>query len=323
MFHEKAFCSQSIYPVPDDGSGAGSRPGNGICGRGNACSHSGNLGHARKHPRIFLREQCSHRQQRHARIYNYIQQVPAENPIVFLVDAGDVIQGTIMTDDIANKYPDSEHPVIAAMNFMGYDCMTLGNHEFNWGIGAMKAILSQADFPVLGANVLNQDGSFVTGHGWTLLERGGIRVAVIGVCTPAIPIWDGGKAGIAETTFESGSVAVRKAVEEIGDRADLILVSAHMGQYAEYDQVSGSVLPFPLPWTTTGGSSVSTCARTIRAVRRLSDISTRVCLPRPITAATTSRITMPWWLRLKRTAPPALPRRSIRNTDIPCPKTGR
>ena len=82
-----------------------------------------------------------------ARLYTYIEQVRAENPVVFLVDGGDDIQGTIMTDDISNKAPENEHPVIAAMNFMGYDAMTLGNHEFNWGIDAMKTILGQANSP--------------------------------------------------------------------------------------------------------------------------------------------------------------------------------
>ena len=175
-----------------------------------------------------------------ARLYTYIKQVREENPIVYLVDAGDDIQGTIMTDDIANKTPDNEHPVIAAMNYMGFDAMTLGNHEFNWGIETMKKILGQATFPVLGANVLDKDGNYVTGNGWTIIDRGGVKLAVIGVCTPDIPIWDGGKEGIADTTFEAGNVAVKKAIEEIGDQADIILVSAHMGQYAEFDEDGGS-----------------------------------------------------------------------------------
>lgn len=175
-----------------------------------------------------------------ARLYTYIEQVRSENPNVFLVDAGDDIQGTIMTDDIANKASEKEHPVIAAMNFMGYDAMTLGNHEFNWGIETMKQILSQAKFAVLGANVLDKDGHYVTGNGWIIVDRGGVRLAIIGVCTPFIPVWDGGKEGINDTTYEAGSVAVKRAIEEIGDQADIILVSAHMGQSAEYEEVGGS-----------------------------------------------------------------------------------
>ena len=175
-----------------------------------------------------------------ARLHTYINQVRKENPIVFLIDGGDAIQGTLMTDAIANKDPDSEHPVITAMNEMEYDSMTLGNHEFNWGITTMKKILSQARFPVLGANVLDQDGNYVTGAGWTILERGGVRLAVIGVCTPDVPWWDADKEGISDTTFEAGYAAVQKAIEEIGDRADILFVSAHMGEFPEFDEDGGS-----------------------------------------------------------------------------------
>ena len=175
-----------------------------------------------------------------ARLFNYIKQVREENPIVFLVDGGDDIQGTIMTDDIANKSPEDPHPVIEIMNYMGYDSMTLGNHEFNWGIPSMMKILGQAKFPVLGANVLDADGNLVTGYGWTIIDRGGIKLAVIGVVTPDIPIWDGDKEGIADTNFEAGYAAVKKAIKEIGDQADIIMVSAHMGQFAEFDEYGGS-----------------------------------------------------------------------------------
>lgn len=175
-----------------------------------------------------------------SRLYTYIKKVREEEPVVFLVDAGDEIQGTIMTDDIANKSPDKEHPVMTAMNFMDYDCMTVGNHEFDWGIPAMKKILEQADFPVLGANILDKNEEPVTGEGWIILERGGIRLAVIGVCTPDVPIWDKDKEGVSDLTFEAANKVVKKAVGEIGDSADIILVSAHMGQYAEYDEENGS-----------------------------------------------------------------------------------
>lgn len=175
-----------------------------------------------------------------ARLYTYIQQVRAENPNTILIDAGDDIQGTIMTDDLYNKTPEEPHPVIAAMNYMGYDAMTLGNHEFNWGIPTMQTILSQAEFPVLAANVTDADGEFVTGAGWTIVERDGVKVAVIGVVTPDVPIWDGGKEGIEDATFEAANVAVGKAIDAIGDQADMIVVSAHMGMYAEFDEEGGS-----------------------------------------------------------------------------------
>lgn len=175
-----------------------------------------------------------------ARLYTYIQQVRAENPNTILIDAGDDIQGTIMTDDIYNKIPEEPHPVVAAMNYMGYDAMTLGNHEFNWGIDTMQKILSQAQFPVLAANVKDASGGFVTGAGWTIVEKDGVKVAVIGVVTPDVPIWDGGKEGVEACTYEAANTAVKNAIAEIGDGADAIVVSAHMGMYAEFDEDGGS-----------------------------------------------------------------------------------
>jgi len=175
-----------------------------------------------------------------SRLYTYIEQVRKENPNTVLIDAGDDIEGTIMTDDLANKKPDEAHPVMAAMNFMKYDAMTLGNHEFNWGIDNMLKIVGQAEFPVLGANVLGKDGKPVTGAGYTIVERDGVKIAIIGVCTPDIPIWDGTKQGIEDTTFEAANVAVKKAIAEIGDKADVIVVSAHMGVFAEFDEDGGS-----------------------------------------------------------------------------------
>ena len=175
-----------------------------------------------------------------ARLYTYVQQVRAENPNTILIDAGDDIQGTIMTDDLYNKTPEEPHPIMAAMNFMGYDAMTLGNHEFNWGIPTMLQILDQAEFPVLAANVLDKDGAFVTGAGWTIVEKGGVKVAVIGVVTPDVPIWDGGKEGIEDAVFEAANTAVKKAIAAIGDEADVIVVSAHMGTHAEFDEDNGS-----------------------------------------------------------------------------------
>lgn len=169
-----------------------------------------------------------------ARLYTYIQKVRDENPNTLLIDGGDDIQGTIMSDDLFNKKPEREHPVIAAMNYMKYDAMTVGNHEFNWGIEAMKTILGQADFPILAANVRDKDGKSVIGEDWVILEAGGVKIAVIGVTSPSVPRWDGGKTGIDECTYEDVSVAVKRAIEEIGDKADIIMVSAHVGLEAEF-----------------------------------------------------------------------------------------
>lgn len=175
-----------------------------------------------------------------ARVYTYVQEVRAENPNTILTESGDFIQGTIMTDDLFNKFPEKEHPVVAAMNFMGYDAITAGNHEFNWGITNMQTILGRSNAPVLAANVKDANGELVTGAGWTIVDRAGVKVAIIGVVTPNVPVWDGGKEGIDDCTYEAANVAVKNAIAEIGDEADILVVSAHMGLEPEFDTENGS-----------------------------------------------------------------------------------
>ena len=168
-----------------------------------------------------------------ARVAAYVSQVRDENPNTILVDAGDTIQGTIMTDDLYSK-DTKDHPVPAALNYMGYDAWVLGNHEFNFGVDTLKSIIAQADMPVLAANIKNADGSYFTGAGYTIVERGGVKVAIIGVDTPNIPRWDGTKQGVSDLTFEPMADAVAACIKEIGDKADVIMVSAHAGLSAEY-----------------------------------------------------------------------------------------
>ena len=168
-----------------------------------------------------------------ARVSTYVKEVRAENPNTILVDAGDTIQGTIMTDDLYSK-DTTGHPVPAALDYMQYDAWTLGNHEFNFGVDTLKSIIEQTDVPVLSANTKNADGTYLTGAGYTIVDRGGVKVAIIGVTTPNIPRWDGTKQGVSDLTFEPMADAVAACIDEIGDQADVIMVSTHAGLEAEY-----------------------------------------------------------------------------------------
>ena len=174
-----------------------------------------------------------------ARLYTYIQKTREDNPVTFLIDGGDELQGNILTDYVASGNPEDEHPVIAAMNYMGYDSMVLGNHDFDWGVSGMQKMISTAQFPLICQNVFDEKGNLLTGEGWTILERGGIRLAVIGVVTPNVPRLNGKAEGVSDLVFEDAPEAVKKAVAEIGDQADIIMVSAHMGMNGEFDDAGG------------------------------------------------------------------------------------
>lgn len=176
-----------------------------------------------------------------AQVSSYVKSLRDAGENVILVDNGDTIQGTIMSDDLANKNPDDPHPVIAAMNYMGYDAMGLGNHEFNWGVASMKKILGQAEFPVLCSNIRDGKGELVAKDGaWTVVEKAGIKVAIIAADTPHIQKWDGGKDGIDELQIVSLTEGVEAAMKEIGDSADVVMVIAHAGPTSEYSEADAA-----------------------------------------------------------------------------------
>ena len=174
------------------------------------------------------------------RLYTYVRQVRAAEENVLLIDGGDMIGGSVMLSDICPKHRGEIHPVVEAMNLIGYDAAVVGNHDFDTGTDYFKNVFSQADFPVLGANVREADGKLFTGRSHTVIERGGVRVAVVGVVTPFVNVTAKGAPGVSELCFMPGADAVRETLKEIEGQYDVLMVAAHMGGYGEFDIENGS-----------------------------------------------------------------------------------
>nr|WP_319776700.1 5'-nucleotidase C-terminal domain-containing protein [uncultured Sphaerochaeta sp.] len=171
-----------------------------------------------------------------ARIATYVEQVRDAHPNVILVDNGDVIQGNIMTDDLYNKR-EGEHPVIRAMNLLDYDSLTLGNHEFNFGEKLIKRMQELANFPILSANMSRLDGTMAA-LPYTIVERSGVKVGIIGLTNPNAPRWDGEKTD--PFVYAPVGPAARRVVDILDDKVDVLVVVAHVGLYPEYDVDGGS-----------------------------------------------------------------------------------
>lgn len=169
-----------------------------------------------------------------AKVYSVIKRIREENPNTILIDNGDTIQGTILSDDLYNNREDLDNPVIDVMNYMGYDAMTLGNHEFNFGINLIKKIEKEAKFPLLGANITyTKDGSYLV-KPYTVVEVGGIKIGILGITNPNIPRWDGPK--VTELEFQGMEVAAEKHIKELkeNEKVDIIIASTHAGFEPEY-----------------------------------------------------------------------------------------
>jgi 2',3'-cyclic-nucleotide 2'-phosphodiesterase/3'-nucleotidase len=170
-----------------------------------------------------------------ARIATLIRAVRAENPNTILIDCGDTIQGTPLEGVYQKALRDGSPPAVGdpmmrAMNLLGYDAMALGNHEFNAGLLNLDRARKDAKFPWISANtVLAKPGAQREFEPYLVKTVAGIKVAVIGITTPMIPLWEKPE-NLGAYRFTPPVEAVRAAIAQLrGARPDLILVAAHSG----------------------------------------------------------------------------------------------
>ena len=106
---------------------------------------------------------------------------------VILVDNGDILQGQPIA--YYYNYIDtvSKHVTADMMNFMGYDVANMGNHDVETGHAVYDRWVADCAFPVLGANIVRTDTGEPYLKPYQILERDGVRIAILGMITPAIP----------------------------------------------------------------------------------------------------------------------------------------
>lgn len=148
-----------------------------------------------------------------------------------LLSAGDMIQG----NGWANLFQGES--VIELMNTMHFDVMVVGNHEFDFGQEVLKKRISEAEFPVLGANV----EGLGTLKPYVIKEVNGIRIALIGVTTEDTPLSTHPR-NASGLKFLPPADTVSTYVGELKNKADVILVLSHIGYQADRalaEQVKG------------------------------------------------------------------------------------
>ncbi len=164
------------------------------------------------------------------KVHTIVQQIRAENANTILLDVGDTIQGTLLTDDLYNvSLLDQPHPMITAMNFMEYDAMTLGNHEFNFGLGLIDKIVQEADFPILSANTYQKSDDTHYVQPYTIKEIEGIRIGILGLTTPKIPMWDGPKVESLYFTHMASEAEKQIKTLQEEENVDLVIGAMHSG----------------------------------------------------------------------------------------------
>jgi 2',3'-cyclic-nucleotide 2'-phosphodiesterase/3'-nucleotidase len=161
-----------------------------------------------------------------------IAQVRRETPYTLLVDCGDTIQGSPLASvyeiDARAGRTVAPEPMMLAMNEIGYDAMVVGNHEFNFGLKALSVARDTAHFPWLSANTVT--GKALAPFAPYLVKTvGGVKVAVIGITTPAIPQWEKPET-IRGLSWLTPELAVRRALAALeAEKPDVTLVAVHGG----------------------------------------------------------------------------------------------
>lgn len=185
-----------------------------------------------------------------ARTASIIEAIRAEAGNSILVDNGDVIQGNPLGDYIAYEkgLGNAPHPIIAAMNTLGYEVGTLGNHEFNYGLEFLEKALAGANFPFVSANLVKgelaadplSDDTWIEPYRIVEKEitdgagaKSTVKIGFIGFLPPQIMTWD--------ATHLTGKVNTRDIVETAKayvprmkeEGADIIVALSHSGISAE------------------------------------------------------------------------------------------
>jgi 2',3'-cyclic-nucleotide 2'-phosphodiesterase/3'-nucleotidase len=183
-----------------------------------------------------------------SRTASLIDAVRKEATNAMLIDNGDLLQGNPMGDYIAYEkgMKDGDlHPIMKGMNLLGYECSTLGNHEFNYGLSFLDKVLAGANFPFVCANLIRGNELAASPRDdklylkpYVILDKAikdgsgaekPIKVGIIGFVPPQIMIWDAKNL--------EGSVKTRDIVEAARawvpqmreEGADIVIALSHSG----------------------------------------------------------------------------------------------
>ena len=164
--------------------------------------------------------------------YAYIAQLKADYEAkgaeVILVDAGDYSQGTTYVS--VSQGADA----VTMMNTVGYDVVTLGNHEFDYGYAQLKENMTKANFKVLCADVFNEDGTPIFDTNYTYTTKSGVKIGFFGMETPETQTkaHPGKIKGLTFATDDAFTKAAADQVKALKDD-DIVICVSHLGVDAE------------------------------------------------------------------------------------------
>jgi len=181
-----------------------------------------------------------------AKIASLIKNIRKEQPNVLLIDSGDTIQGSPLESFHGRKNNQPPDPMMLAMNELKYDAMTVGNHEYNFGLKVLEKARQEAKFPWLSANTYDIKTGETHYKPYIIRDVAGVKIGILGLTTPGIPNWDN-PPNYAGLEFHNPIPEARKWVDTLRskEKVDLVVVAMHMG--LGEDLRTGEVSPGQVP----------------------------------------------------------------------------
>src|SRR5699024_2739171 len=170
-----------------------------------------------------------------ASVIDDVREREGEDSVVVL-DNGDAIQGTPLTEMYGVGAPEAaglpEHPMATAFNELGYDALTTGNHEFDYGLDLLEAYRGQLDGDLVAANVVVEATGEPLLDPYTLLERTidgeDVTIGVLGLATPALGTYQVDR--MPGLRIDDLVPAAEHWVPIVAAEADVVVVLAHSGE---------------------------------------------------------------------------------------------
>lgn len=181
-----------------------------------------------------------------AKVATLIKRARNENPDALLLDSGDTIQGTPLEYYHNKKNNTPPDPMMLVMNALGYDALAVGNHEYNFGLKVLEKARSEAKFPWLSSNTYEKGTDKTHYQPYLIKEVSGVRVGILGLTTPGVPVWENTQ-NYAGLDFREPVSEARKWVSVLREkeRVDVVVIAMHMG--LEEDLRTGEINPGQVP----------------------------------------------------------------------------
>ena len=164
-----------------------------------------------------------------AKIATIVKEERAKDENVLVIDTGDTLQGNMV-----DSFRDEDiHPMVEAMNLIGYNLWTLGNHEFNYDFEDTTNAIEDFEGDMAIANIYKEDGTRWLDP-YQIYDVNGVKVAIFGLVAPHVPEWEASDSSrYDDMTFTDPLTETGKVLEELEGKADLIIANIHYGREGE------------------------------------------------------------------------------------------